>query len=285
MKQMKRTSTGNVGNSKWKCLIKMAAVFVTIGIWFFIFHSYNFKITQPIPSTCSIDNTIASAFDKVYEKRVWGGDSKTTSRSGWGSVVDTNLEWIKALNTIITTEGISTVADFPCGDLFWQFGSRSLNIVDVYVCGDIAKEVIKINKRDYDQHGNKFFVDWDLTSCKLPTVVKNKFQTQFIDHFDLVIIKHVIQHLPVHKGMKFLKNVVLSKPKFIMVTSHPCNILEDQSVLHKISAGGFFKQGMDCPPFNFPKPWKVIQNLAAKDLIHIYKVDEKLTKLVQTWDL
>lgn len=75
----------------------------------------------------------------------------------------------------------------------------------------------------YKMHANKFFIHWDLINCGLPQTFSNNFETKTVQNFDLVIIKDVIQHIPINGAKQMLKNVADSGARYLLVTSYKCD--------------------------------------------------------------
>ena len=84
--------------------------------------------------------------------------------------------------------------------------------------------VIQQNQKYYEAHCNKYFIHWDLVNCPIPTHFINKCQkTKIVEHFDLMILKDVIQHVSAKDGQKMLKNIVSSGAKYLILSSYPCD--------------------------------------------------------------
>ena len=105
-------------------------------------------------------------FDHIFGNNTWGG----ISRSGPGSTIHGAFNWIQHLRKFLIEYEITSVADIPCGDTFWQFAIREMNTLSkLYFGGDIVTSIIEQNKVWYAEHANKIFAYWDLVKCPIPT--------------------------------------------------------------------------------------------------------------------
>ena len=179
---------------------------------------------------------------------------------------------------------IKSVADIPCGDVNWQFSSKRLNTIKVYFGADISNFVIKEDQDFYKYHLNKVFRPWDLTLCSPPRYYLKEDKYKLYD-FDLVISRDVIQHLPLKKGMQLVKNVINSNIKYWAITS-----FTDYDSNQNIRTGQFYHNNMELAPFflNTSIIFKQRSHFSIKheaDFFVVYKVDEKLKKIVNNYDL
>jgi len=69
----------------------------------------------------------------------------------------------------------------------------------------------------------------------------------------LIIIKEVIQHLPLEYGIKMLKNIKNSGIKYIAVTNHDKTLFNVNSNIN-VAIGEFYQNNIFLPPFNFKNP-------------------------------
>jgi SAM-dependent methyltransferase len=190
--------------------------------------------------------TIEDIFTEIYKRNKW------RFGSGAGSLKRVCTEYVKYLNEFIGTHDIKSVLDVGCGD--WQF-SEDINWGDVeylgidvvdYLMGDVAKkyETDKIKFHSGDIHSIKF------------------------DHYDVILIKEVMIHLPNEEIKKMLQKVS-GRCKYLIITnpvsnSPNCNI--------DIKTGSFRPVDITEKPFNlsgetlqlFPKR-KDIQTVVIED--------------------
>ena len=76
----------------------------------------------------------------------------------------------------------------------------------------------------------------------------------------LIIIKEVIQHLPLNEGIKMLKNIKQSGIKYIAITNHDINIFNVNENIN-VDIGGFYPNNMFLLPFNFKNPLQDVNNI------------------------
>jgi len=279
-------------------LIGLAAAYTTTMLPFYLFISNkNFSSQKPKLLTYQLDRTCmiktnasgrvaaSERFQSIFSRNAW---RSRESRSGQGSNVRAALEWVLSLKYILDQYDIRYVADIPCGDTNWQFASREMNTLPFYFGGDIATGVVAGNQERYRYHHNKLFLFWDIVSCPLPwfsidngsdTIVTNRT-------FDLVIMRDAIQHMNILNGLAAVKNIIFSGAKYFLVSSYPRKCV-DFCRAGNITDGKFYRNNMNCPPFEFPAPLfrKPSHNPPVeKDEIHLYKIDDDLKERAKHYD-
>jgi hypothetical protein len=130
----------------------------------FVHHSLD---AQCLPqNTTNATATREATFEHIFLQHIWSSDS----RSGPGSTIHGAFDWIQHLRIFLRQYNITSVADIPCGDTFWQFAIREMNTLPkVYFGGDISSSIIQQNQQWYAGHANKLFAPWDIVRCPLPT--------------------------------------------------------------------------------------------------------------------
>jgi SAM-dependent methyltransferase len=131
-----------------------------------------------------------SKFSNIYEKNIWGGGSGSGSKLSYD-----NKAYLKSIDDIIKNHNIHSILDIGCGD--WEI-MKHLSFDGDYLGLDIVKSVIDKNKINYP---NKNFKHKDILDG-LDT------------HYDLIIIKDVIQHHTNENILKIMK-IILEKGKLI----------------------------------------------------------------------
>ncbi len=253
-------------------------------------------------------------FNNIFETGRW---SVIGSRSGPGSSLTGAYDWMRHLRTFFEHYSIRSIADIPCGDTYWQFSLREINIIEeLYFGGDISTSVIKQNQKLYgSKHLNKLFHYWDLVNCPIPTYTyKNLTHEIKGNQFDLIIVRDALQHMNIKNGLKAVRNVIMSGAKFFAVSSYPPNgkfsVLNTRSLekheslpfmpidcvnktycaIGNIKDGGLYQNNINCYPFNFPLNKAILVQPShasfpiEPDEIHIYKIDEELKKVVEQYD-
>lgn len=126
-------------------------------------------------------------------------------------------------------------------------------------------------------------------------------------------MRDVLQHMHIRNGLRAIQNVVLSGVKYLALTSFPPNdqpslnersiekkeplpsvpslcTKQDYCVLGNITDGSFYKNNINCPPFNFPLNKSMLVQPSHKqfpkehDEIHVYAIDDELKQIVQQYD-
>ena len=278
------------------------------------------SVTYSLDSECkfSLNDTLSQdrqrEFNAIFETRRW---SSTGSRSGPGSSLEGAFDWLNHLRSLMEHHAIRSIADIPCGDTFWQFSLREINTIEqLYFGGDISTSVVKQNQKLYQStHRNKLFQYWDLVNCPVPSFsYRNGTQQVKANRFDLVIVRDALQHMQINRGLKAVRNVILSGAKFFALSTYPPNgqssaangrsIGKNDSLPDKpadcgkinycrtgqIKDGDFYANNINCPPFNFPLNKAILVQKSHErfphehDEIHIYPIDDELRQIVAQYD-
>ena len=178
-------------------------------------------------------------FDEIYKKNLWRSKE---SRSGPGSEISRTKNIRIKIPKLIKDYNIKTMFDCPCGDVNWI--SLIFDKIPHYVGGDISKNVIINNKSLY----NKEFIVFDLRYDK-------------INKYELLLVRDCLFHLSYNDIFKVLENIKKSDIKYFLTT----NFSNRKNI--DIETGRWRPLCLQEPPFNFPKPIKIIQ----EDVIGVYK--------------
>jgi SAM-dependent methyltransferase len=160
------------------------------------------------------------------------------SISGPGSSLGNTEAIRKQLPDLLKNFEVSSLLDVPCGDFNWM-RLVDLNGVE-YIGGDIVPELISRNAERYEKNQVRF-MQIDLTHDDLPNV-------------DLILVRDCFIHLANRDIVKALRNIQRSGIKFLLTTTYP----EHRKNID-IVTGQFRPVNLDRPPFNFPKPIKLIR--------------------------
>jgi len=177
-------------------------------------------------------------FDEIYKNHAWGG---TGSRSGSGSELQKTKNIRIEIPKLINNYNIKTFFDCPCGDLTWI--STIFDKIPNYVGGDICKDLIIMNQKQY----NKKFMVFDLRYDK-------------ISNYDLLLVRDCLVHLSYNHIFQLLENIKKSDIKYFLTTNFSNRKNRD------IVTGDWRPISLQEPPFNFPKPITTIK----EDEIGIY---------------
>lgn len=163
--------------------------------------------------------SIHAVFDRIYQESVWG------HKSGPGSDPKNAGPWIEVVNQYLSMESVHTIVDVGCGDgrLMRHYtleGKRYLGI-------DASQEVIAQN---VGSDSIKFIVG-DATTMDIPEA-------------DLIIVKDVLQHLP----LTYIQAIVpklMEKAQILLV----CNDVQPYN--KDIEVGGYRGLDLLAKPFEF----------------------------------
>ena len=276
-------------------IITISVIFValvSISIWYGYskkrddLQSYELELSCSIHSNDSDRLYAAQAFENIFNNGFWGAEE---SRSGGGSKITGALDWIIYLNFVVNEYHIRYIADIPCGDTNWQFGSRTINTIPFYFGGDISTSVISQNRKMYRNHLNKMFSLWDLVRCPIPTFsIKNTTGYFPRNTFDLIIVRDAIQHMNILNGLQLMKNIIKSGIAYFAVSSFPSQPCANFCLYGNISDGGTYANNMNCPPFSLPPPLlRKPSHHTIKhedDEFHLYKIDSNFIRVSDTYD-
>lgn len=172
------------------------------------------------------------AFEGIYKNASWGANDAGVGNSGSGSLLDTTAVYRTFLAQFFKEYDIHSVVDAGCGD--WEFSSKiDWRGID-YKGFDIAHQVVEHDKKLYTKPNIHFF-EADIVETDLPKA-------------DLLISKHVLQHLPNASVKKFLEKQ-LPKYKHVLIMSgvHHVTFAGENT---DISPGGYRTLDLTAPPFN-----------------------------------
>ena len=171
------------------------------------------------------------AFTAIYRNGTWGRNAQGFGTSGPGSTVQGTLVYRPYLQHFLKANAIRSVVDAGCGD--WGF-SQAIDWTGIDYKGfDIVESVIAQDKQKFERpniqffHGN--FIEMDLPRA------------------DLLLCKHVLQHLPTVMVMKFLPQ--LSKYKHALLTNG-VNAKTLSAPNYDIAPGDYRYLDLTAYPFN-----------------------------------
>lgn len=170
-------------------------------------------------------------FTQIYDEAMWGTNGEGIGFSGGGSLPQNVVFYMDFVQNFMKDRNIKTVVDVGCGD--WTF-SKYMNWDGIeYVGYDVVQHVIERNQAKYSSE-NIRFVHSSFLSTDLPVA-------------DLLLCKHVLQHLTNADIMGFLKQ--LPKFKYCLIT----NQIDRKTLTGDnldIPIGGCHKLELRDPPFN-----------------------------------
>jgi SAM-dependent methyltransferase len=173
-----------------------------------------------------------AAFDSIYKSAMWGANAQGAGNSGFGSTLRTTLLYRTFLGQLLKDLKIQSVVDAGCGD--WEF-SQAIDWTGIDYKGyDIVPAVIEHDKASYAKPNIQFF-NADIIETDLPPA-------------DLLISKHVLQHLPNADVQKFLTRQ-LHKYKYVLLTDG-VSVGSMSSTNPDIKPGQYRPLDLTRPPFN-----------------------------------
>lgn len=187
---------------------------------------------MPVAESSETTASRQAAFDEIYKAATWGTNADGVGNSGFGSKLQTTLLYRTFLAQMMKDLKVQSVVDAGCGD--WEF-SQAIDWTGIDYKGyDIVPAVIKHDKEKYGKPTIQFF-NADIIETDLPPA-------------DLLISKHVLQHLPSADVQKFLTKQ-LPKYKYIVLTD---GVSRDtlSSTNPDIKPGQYRPLDLTQPPFN-----------------------------------
>jgi SAM-dependent methyltransferase len=189
---------------------------------------------------------IQQDFNRIYSANYWNGE---VSRSGRGSDPDQTHFLIPLLANLIKQRGIKSVLDLGCGDLCWM--QHVLPGIYMYLGVDVVQDVIDKNRVVFDSEDVQFLCD-DITRVHIPD-------------FDLILCRDAICHMTYEDAFRLINNVRVSRAKWFLTTT----IMKDGLVnpeTHDLPNSSFtwYPVILTKPPFNFPAPVEVLEELPAE---------------------
>jgi SAM-dependent methyltransferase len=202
-----------------------------------------FRLIKKLASKSGPDSEVnlRERFSQIYFKNIFGGKE---SRSGSGSDMVQTAEIRRELPKLIQEYGIRTFMDAPCGDWHWM-KETALN-VERYIGVDIVKPLIEKNRKKFGNGGTSFLC-LDLATDELPQA-------------DIIFCRDCLVHLTYDQIRKVIANFKRSNSTYLLTTTFTgrANV---ELVLENI----WRPLNLEMPPFNFPKPLKLINEKCTED--------------------
>ncbi len=186
-------------------------------------------------STHSSLMDLQEVFTTIFEKRRFGGKE---SASGSGSDLGPTKIIRQEIPKLLRELGIKTMLDAACGDFHWM---KEVELpVEQYIGVDIVDAVIDNNQVLYHSPGRRVFVRRDITKDTLPRA-------------DLILRRDCLVHLPLHLAKAAVQEFVASRSAYLLTTTFTNGTANTDVV-----AGAWRTLNLELPPFNFPKPLRLI---------------------------
>ena len=187
-------------------------------------------------------------FEEIYRSAKWGTNAKGDGNSGTGSTAHATLLYRTFLQQFLKDNEIRSVVDAGCGD--WEFSSL-LDWTGIDYRGyDIVDSVVAANTKKYGKPKIRFFAA-NIVETELPAA-------------DLLISKHVLQHLSNRDVSKFLAQ--LPKYKHVLLING-VDRMTMSAANADIVAGEYRELDVTRPPFNVAG----VKVLSYWDGIHMHQ--------------
>lgn len=161
-------------------------------------------------------------FDRIYRDNLWNG---VESRSGPGSGDAATAKVRDQVVALVEELGIASVLDFGCGDSYWTPDLPG------YVGYDPTAEAIQRARTNHPERR------YTTRRPKGP--------------FDLVILRDVLQHLPLKIGLEKLTQAKASG-RYLLASTYVGSVNLD------IEAGDAYSPDLTQSPFSMPWPDRLI---------------------------
>jgi hypothetical protein len=179
-------------------------------------------------------------FAEIYEKDAWGNYE---SVSGSGSGLEQTAAVRAELPSLISSLGIRSMLDIPCGDFHWM---NTLDLDVDYTGGDIVAPLIERNKAKYESP-KRHFARLDLTRDALPKV-------------DLVFCRDCLPHLTNAEVRRAIAAITKSGSKYLLTTNF------DEHTKNIEGATGMWRPiNFELPPYSFGPPLRVIDERCPEE--------------------
>lgn len=187
------------------------------------------------------DAGLKAAFDDIAMNNAWGSQE---SVSGLGSELSMTAPVRECLGQWIQKYNVQVFVDTPCGDANWQAHIPGLEHV-TYKGYDIADIPLQHARQKNSKHAWMSFDQMDFTNEVPP------------EKPDIIMVRDVIQHLPLKKGRQMLLNAKRSGARYLAVST-----FSDGGNV-EIPAGSFYKDDVHSEPFNLPSRVEACRNYAS----------------------
>lgn len=173
-------------------------------------------------------------FTEIYRHTHFGGK---ISASGPGSDIAQTSVISQEIPALIKELNAKVLLDAPCGDFYWMQHIKM--DLEKYIGIDIVQEMIKKNKLIYGSPTREF--------------IKKNIIKDSLPKADLILCRDCLVHLSFKQIFPTIKNFWRSKSTYLLTTTFP----EHQNNVDVLT-GGWRSLNLELPPFNFPKPLKLI---------------------------
>jgi len=242
-----------------------------LNIYYWLRKLYVSKFFQLLPIKKSLLRKIV--FTSIFESKHWVQDDHNLSKesisiSGHGSNINTKQSnnLISSLLIFFEKYQINSLLDMPCGDFLWmnELIKKKNNIK--YHGVDIVDEIIKKNKKLYENENVKF------SSCDIID-----FYSQ--ENFDLVFMRDFFIHINNSDIKKILINLQKMNINYFAFENY--NIKKNEDVI----IGKHRKVNLRLDPFNLGEPIYFFKDYEEDKYIYFYEKKSLNNKISQNQNL
>ncbi len=212
------------------------------------------QTTPPSPAAGEPKQPTHHVFERIYRHAIWGANSDGAGRSGSGSTLHSTLIYRTFLQQFLKDFAIRSVVDAGCGD--WE-STQALDWSGIDYKGyDIVEAVIAQNRVRFAKPNVQFFVA-NFVDTELPPA-------------DLLICKHVLQHLPTKDVQRFLSQT--TKHEHVLLTNGvDPKTLSAENI--DIAIGNYRRLDPTTAPFNIvaEKCLTYQDHVATHQVVHVRK--------------
>mmetsp|Transcript_6662 Transcript_6662/g.15263 ORF Transcript_6662/g.15263 Transcript_6662/m.15263 type:complete len:233 (+) Transcript_6662:408-1106(+) len=191
-------------------------------------------------------------FDKIYEKlssnrEFMMNDGVAHHGSGPGSSMRSTIGIRAVLPALIDLLKIKTIVDLPCGDFTYMRsiikpeGSSFRKQNTSYVGLDISPSLVKALSTLFGEPNKIAFMTFDMSR-------------QILWPADLVVVRDVLFHFDMERGLDVLRNIQKSGSKFLLSTYFPGKTNSPKGFNKGRGFQSFHHINLEAPPYNLSKP-------------------------------
>ena len=238
-----------------------------LNIHYWLRKIYVSKIFQKLPIKKDFLRKII--FTSIFQSNHWvqGEDifpKEFISVSGHGSNINTDQSnnLISSLSSFIKNYKINSFLDMPCGDFLWMNELLKKNKIMNYLGIDIVDEIIKKNKKKYENEKIKFST-FDIIN----------FHTD--EKFELVFMRDFFIHINNADIKKVLSNIQKMNIDYFAFENYDISKNED------VITGRHRKVNLKLDPFNLGDPIFFFKDYEKDKYIYFYEKNSLINKINQ----
>jgi len=191
-------------------------------------------LSQNDPLEIRPASDFAEIFSQTAEEFARCGEE---SLAGSGCSLKSTAELRRRLPLLFSFLDINSLLDARCGDFNWQ---RHLDLrLEKYFGIDIVPSLIEQNRQLYENRRREFMVA--------------DVRHDFLPEAELILCRDLLVHLSFDDIFSALRNFCGSGAKYLLTTTFP-----DKQTNTDIKTGGWRTLNLQTAPFNFPAPFKLI---------------------------